>query len=386
MRFGTVVILALGLTLVGCVAEPDPVAREWHPAGPFPSRLFDCVFEPTQEALAATDAGLVFAFAGPEHAENSNCIQEADGPGSIGSDDRVEGADGPVAGVFVSVYESERIMALQRLSSGADAVGSLAIDGLAAGGDEIGLLTRSGDSFTLYQSRDRGRSWDAPIDLGEFPSGTARGLVWTPGGFRVLIVSGVEPVGELLVEESGYQRVPVASSLSPIGGLLKAGQDLYFTRSTGPLALAQPEQDGWTVLADPSGDGLPWVRRLVGGDELWAVSDWIHPDDSCETFTASVAGDLTVPPNWSSVGDCVDGVAGPMIATGDDLLSVGFWTEDGSTLGVESWAGWRDSPEVVAQSLWWHQQASTPLLPLRAAWTPLEQAAWALNDGFLYEL
>lgn len=140
------------------------------------------------------------------------------------------------------------------------------------------------------------------------------------------------------------------------------------------------------MLADPSGDGFPWVRRLVGGDELWAVSDWIHSDDSCETFTASVAGDLSAPPNWSSVGDCVDGVAGPMIATGDDLLSVGFWTEDGSTLGVESWAGWRDSPEVVAQSLWWHQQASTPLLPLRAAWTPLEQAAWALNDGFLYEL
>lgn len=144
MRFGTVVILALGLTLVGCVAEPDPVAREWHAAGPFPSRMFDCVFEPTQEALAATDAGLVFAFAGPEHAEISSCVQEADGPGSVGSDDRVEGADGPVAVVFVSVYESERIMALQRLSSGADAVGSLAIDGLVAGGDEIGLLTRSG--------------------------------------------------------------------------------------------------------------------------------------------------------------------------------------------------------------------------------------------------
>jgi len=420
-----VVALGLGVApffalclVVACCGEPEPEPEPiYYPTEELPGHLVPCSgIAPDTESMTSSETGRVWlAFTMTEWAESTPCVEEVDGPWSLGSDDLIA-ETAPQRGVFVTWTDDwgGSFRALQRLSDGSETEAIYAVESVAAGGGTVAVAlaaTEGAQSWIrVVWSDDEGLSWSAPVDLGRpggsEPGGSAfRGLrVGTDGGLEVVAESAfMEPVFWHARTSDGLQLRELPTSLLPVRGLAPGPSSFV-------LAGVGEDEDGDYVhrLLDTSDPDLT-VHEL----DVAAPDGWSFDNDAIALSVATGVVVLNRLENGDGEVSCVSLLVADPSDPNVDLLEHpaegsacaherrlphgsadgSGWTStaqllDDEPVGYRLVWGWEDAAPLRSASVaFWHGQEDPEAgYSFAATVPPGWEEASVFGDGMFYRL
>ena len=372
--------------VMGCgpVIEPPDPEPLYFEVGDLPSAIVPCGgISIESEALTVASSGRVWiAIAADEFPQADDCVEEADGPWSRGSDERLEDS-APQRGVFVSWTDDEgrSFRALQRLSSGEEGGGSFVVKDIVSDGDlvviAVGVSKDGSGWLRLVLSEDNGTTWLDPIDIARPTDGEQASSTF--GALRVGPDVEIEAVGRFSSLESTFLYTAsrshdfVATELpsellyagtTPAGaGVLLLNQPdlgdevvgLEFAHTSDPLdirSIPVEQSDDWQLA--------PQAMAIAGGEGFLVLSRIVQPEapGSCaaiEVDDMEDPGSFTLIERPASWPFCAYSSSLPSGYDGGHFWTTMGWPRVGDVNSFQLYWGWQD-PEGpwLAEVPFWH--------------------------------
>ncbi len=400
-------VLMLGVLACGPVEPPPP--ELWFETGGLPAPPNPCTtLQEESTGVAFDDGRLWIAMTATEHAEHGECIEEAEGPWSEGSDEAVRDR-WPEVGLFASWSDDHgaSFRALQRLSSGVESPQLGPILGVHAYREFFAAVVVVFEDdkrwVRVVWTEDSGESWEAPVDVGDFPEESS-------SYSTVLTFRGVQDELELVARTDA--GLPFWSARKSDGFVLREiptsvglpyGPFVGTDRGAYAVELPPSDSGGFglqvTRLTPNVGETveLP-VDHLLGVDGLWpderiATSDrgalvFNRTETECIAIDIPDLDDSLSFTSWTCPWDLY-----PFQPRGAGHDLGGYWTTRGLEIddevrGYELVWGWEHpgGPWTAATEFWHGNEDAQDAIQFGTAVDPEGTGAYIFDEGVVYRI